>query len=189
MAKGWYVVHTYSGYEQKIERIIRKMRENDTDFAQVCTDVKVPFETVVEVKDGVKRDVKRKILPGYILVEMDLPMDAWKPWCFQIKRIQGVTGFLTPDDDRQKPPLPLSAAEVKSIFQKTGDFPADKVFKPKQNFNVGDQVKIIEGPFESFTGVVDDVNVEKGKLRVSVGIFGRSTPVEVEFLQVEKVVL
>jgi transcriptional antiterminator NusG len=116
-------------------------------------------------------------------------MDAWKPWCFQIKRIQGVTGFLTPDDDRQKPPLPLSAAEVKSIFQKTGDVPADKVFKPKQNFNVGDQVKIIEGPFESFTGVVDDVNVEKGKLRVSVGIFGRSTPVEVEFLQVEKVVL
>jgi len=189
MAKGWYVVHTYSGYEQKIERIILKMREGDPNFAAVCTDVKVPFETVVEVKDGVKRDVKRKILPGYILVEMDLPQDAWKPWCFQIKRIQGVTGFLSADDDKLKPPVPLSASEVKGIFQKTGDIPADKVFKPKQTFAVGDHVKIIEGPFESFTGVVEEVNGEKSRLRVSVGIFGRSTPVDVDFLQVEKVVL
>jgi transcriptional antiterminator NusG len=165
------------------------MREADVNFATVCTDVKVPFETVIEVKDGAKREVKRKILPGYILVEMDLPQDAWKGWCFQIKRIQGVTGFLSSDDDKMKPPLPLSVNEVKGIFQKTGDLPTEKVFKPKQTFSVGDHIKIIEGPFESFTGVVDDVNSEKARLRVSVGIFGRSTPVDVDFLQVEKVVL
>jgi len=180
MAKGWYVVHTYSGYEQKIERII-----NNTDFALVCTDVKVPFETVVEVKDGVRRDVKRKILPGYILVELDLPDHSWKTWCSQIKRIQGVTGFVTPNDNAK--PQPLNAAEVKSLFQKTGDLPAEKVFKPKQSFSVGEQVRIIEGPFDSFTGVIEEVNLEKARMRVSVGIFGRSTPVEVDFLQVEKI--
>ncbi|HCU29476.1 MAG: transcription termination/antitermination protein NusG [Sphaerochaeta sp.] len=185
MAKGWYVVHTYSGYEQKIERIINKMRETDTDFALVCTDVKVPFETVVEVKDGVRRDVKRKILPGYILVELDLPDHSWKTWCSQIKRIQGVTGFVTPNDSVK--PQPLNAAEVKSLFQKTGDLPTEKVFKPKQSFSVGEQVRIIEGPFDSFTGVIEEVNLEKARMRVSVGIFGRSTPVEVDFLQVEKI--
>ncbi|HAP55039.1 MULTISPECIES: transcription termination/antitermination protein NusG [Sphaerochaeta] len=185
MAKGWYVVHTYSGYEQKIERIINKMRETDTDFALVCTDVKVPFETVVEVKDGVRRDVKRKILPGYILVELDLPDHSWKTWCSQIKRIQGVTGFVTPNDSVK--PQPLNAAEVKSLFQKTGDLPAEKVFKPKQSFSIGEQVRIIEGPFDSFTGVIEEVNLEKARMRVSVGIFGRSTPVEVDFLQVEKI--
>ncbi|MEA4859923.1 Transcription termination/antitermination protein NusG [bioreactor metagenome] len=185
MAKGWYVVHTYSGYEQKIERIINKMRETDTDFALVCSEVKVPFETVVEVKDGVRRDVKRKILPGYILVELDLPDNSWKTWCSQIKRIQGVTGFVTPNDSIK--PQPLSSGEVKSLFQKTGDLPAEKVFKPKQTFSVGEQVRIIEGPFDSFTGVIEEVNLEKARMRVSVGIFGRSTPVEVDFLQVEKI--
>ena len=185
MAKGCYVVHTYSGYEQKIERIINKIRETDTDFALVCSEVKVPFETVVEVKDGVRRDVKRKILPGYILVELDLPDNSWKTWCSQIKRIQGVTGFVTPNDSIK--PQPLSSGEVKSLFQKTGDLPAEKVFKPKQTFSVGEQVRIIEGPFDSFTGVIEEVNLEKARMRVSVGIFGRSTPVEVDFLQVEKI--
>lgn len=185
MAKGWYVVHTYSGYEQKIERILRKMMETDADFREVCTDVKVPFETVVEVKDGVKRDVKRKILPGYILVELDLPEHSWKTWCSQIKRIQGVTGFVSAMDGVK--PQPLSADEVKGIFQKTGDIKTEKVFKPKQSFSVGEQVRIIEGPFETFTGAIEEVNLEKARLRVSVGIFGRSTPVEVDFLQVEKI--
>ncbi|MFA5446860.1 MAG: transcription termination/antitermination NusG family protein, partial [Sphaerochaeta sp.] len=124
-------------------------------------------------------------LPGYILVELDLPDHSWKTWASHIKRIQGVTGFVTPDD-RVKP-KPLSAAEVKNIFQKTGDLPAEKVFKPKQTFAVGEQVRIIEGPFDSFTGVIEEVNLEKARMRVSVGIFGRSTPVEVDFLQVEKI--
>ncbi|MFA5699002.1 MAG: transcription termination/antitermination protein NusG [Sphaerochaeta sp.] len=185
MAKGWYVVQTYSGYEQKIERIINKMRETDTDFALVCTDVKVPMETVVEVKDGQKREVKRKLLPGYILVELELPEHSWKTWVTQIRRIQGVSGFVTPTD-RAKP-QPLSKGEEKSLFQKTGDLPAEKVFKPKQTFAVGEQVRIVDGPFESFTGTIEEVNLEKARMRVSVGIFGRSTPVEVDFLQVEKI--
>lgn len=185
MAIGWYVVHTYSGYEQKIERIIRKMMETDATFRDVCLDVKVPFETVMEVKDGVKKEVKRKILPGYILAQLDLPEHSWKTYCTQIKRIQGVTGFVSAMDGSK--PKPLSAEEVKTIFQKTGDIKTEKIFKPKQTFMVGEQVQIIEGPFESFSGSIEEVNLEKGKLKVTVGIFGRSTPVEVDFLQVEKV--
>ena len=186
MAKGWYIVHTYSGYEQKIERTILKLREMDTDFALVVSDVKVPMETVTEIKDGKKRDVKRKILPGYILVEIDFPDDAtWKNTYSKIKRIQGVTGFVSAMEGKK--PQPLSAAEMKGIMQKTGEVPTEKEFRPKQNFQVGDEVKIIDGPFESFSGVIDEIDNVKSKLRVSVQIFGRSTPVEVEFLQAEKV--
>jgi len=186
MAKGWYVVNTYTGYEQKIERTINKIIETNPRFAEVCTEVKVPFETVVEIKDNKEKEVKKKILPGYIIVEMDLPDATWKVWCGEIKRIQGVTGFLSTSDNAK--PKPLSNAEVKNIFQRTGDVPQDKVFKPRQVFTVGETVRITEGPFDTFTGVVDKVSLEKGKLSVCVGIFGRSTPVEVDFNQVEKVV-
>jgi transcriptional antiterminator NusG len=185
MAKGWYVVHTYSGYEMKIEKTLRKLRETDLNFAEVFLDVKVPTEDVVEVKDGVKKTVKRKILPSYILVEMDLPDYQWELYCSQVKRVQGVTGFVGSLEGRK--PSPLSSAELKGIMQKTGELKDEKVLRPKQNFSTGEHVKIIEGPFESFTGVVEEVNNEKTKLRVLVGIFGRSTPVEVDFLQVEKI--
>jgi len=188
MAKGWYIVHTYSGYEQKIQRTIMKLREMDMDFALVVSDVKVPMETVTEVKDGKKKEVKRKILPGYILVEIDFPDDAtWKNTYSKLKRIQGVTGFVSAMEGKK--PQPMSAAEVKEIMQKTGEVPTEKAFKPKQNFQPGEEVKIIDGPFESFSGTIDEVDQVKGKLRVSVQIFGRSTPVEVEYLQVEKVIL
>ncbi len=188
MAKGWYIVHTYSGYEQKIQRTIMKLREMDMDFALVVSDVKVPMETVTEIKDGKKREVKRKILPGYILVEIDFPDDAtWKNTYSKLKRIQGVTGFVSAMEGKK--PQPMSAAEVKEIMQKTGEVPTEKAFKPKQNFQVGEEVKIIDGPFESFSGTIDEIDQLKGKLRVSVQIFGRSTPVEVEYLQVEKVIL
>ncbi len=187
MAKGWYIVHTYSGYEQKIERTVMKLREMDTEFALTVSDVKVPMETVTETKDGKKKEVKRKILPGYILIEIDFPDDpTWKNTYSKIKRINGVTGFVSAMDGKK--PQPMSAAEFKDIMQKTGEIPAEKVFKPKQTFAVGDEVKIVDGPFESFSGVVEDIDPVKGKLRVSVQIFGRSTPVEVEYLQVEKVV-
>lgn len=187
MAKGWYIVHTYSGYEQKIQRTILKLREMDDEFALTVSDVKVPMETVTEVKDGKKKEVKRKILPGYILVEIDFPDDGtWKNTYSKIKRIQGVTGFVSAMEGKK--PQPMSAAEFKEIMQKTGEVPTEKTFKPKQNFQVGEEVKIIDGPFESFSGTIDDVDSVKGKLRVSVQIFGRSTPVEVEYLQVEKVV-
>lgn len=186
MAKGWYIVHTYSGYEQKIQRTIFKLREMDSEFALTVSDVKVPMETVTEIRDGKKREVKKKILPGYILVEIDFPEDAtWKNTYSKIKRIQGVTGFVSAMEGKK--PQPMSAAEMKSIMQKTGEVPTEKEFRPKQNFQVGDEVKIIDGPFESFSGIIDEIDNVKSKLRVSVQIFGRSTPVEVEFLQAEKV--
>ena len=149
------------------------------------SDVKVPTEEVIEVKDGVKKTVKRKILPSYILVQMDLPEYQWEFFCSQIKRIQGVTGFVGSLEGRK--PTPLSSEVLKGILQKTGEIKSEKVLRPKQSFSQGEHVKIIEGPFESFTGTIEEVNLEKGKLRVLVGIFGRSSPVEVDFLQVEKI--
>ena len=116
MAKGWYVVHTYSGYENKIEKTIRKIMESDPQFSEVVTDAKVPTEEVVEIKDGVKKTVKRKILPSYILVQMDLPEFQWEYFCSQIRRIQGVIGFIGTTDGRK--PNPLSDEELKGILQK-----------------------------------------------------------------------
>ena len=184
MAKAWYVLHTYSGYENKIEKMIRRMMD-DGELGDAVRDVKVPSEQVVEVKDGKRKVSTKKFLPGYILLEMDLPDLGWKPVCSKIRRIQGVTGFVGSSNERK--PQPISQEEARGILQKSGEIEGDKGLKPKQSFAVGEQVRIIEGPFDSFTGTVEEVNLEKGKLRVTVGIFGRSTPVEVDFLQVEKV--
>ncbi len=184
MAKGWYVLHTYSGYENKIERTIRKMME-DGLLEDAVLDIKVPSEQVVEIKEGKKKISTKKFLPGYILLEMDLPDLGWKTICSHIRKIQGVTGFV--GSAAAVKPQPISQEEARTILQKAGEIKGDKVLKPKQSFSVGEQVRIIEGPFESFTGNVEEVNAEKGKLRVMVGIFGRSTPVEVDFLQVEKI--
>ena len=109
MAKGWYVVHTYSGYENKIEKTIRKIMESDPQFSEVVTDAKVPTEEVVEIKDGVKKTVKRKILPSYILVQMDLPEFQWEYFCSQIRRIQGVIGFIGTTDGRKPNPLQMKS--------------------------------------------------------------------------------
>ncbi len=184
MAKGWYVVHTYTGYENKIEKTIRIMMDGG-ELGDVVTDIKVPSEQVVEVKDGKKKVTNKKFLPGYILLEMDLPDIGWKTPCLKIGRINGVTAFV--GASRGMKPRPISQEEARSILQKTGDVKGEKVVKPKQSFTVGESVRIVEGPFDSFTGQVEEVNDEKGKLRVMVGIFGRATPVEVDFLQVEKV--
>lgn len=184
MAKGWYVVHTYSGYENKVEKYIRKLMETGT-LEGAVSDVKVPSEEVVEVKDGKKKVLNKKFLPGYILVEMDLPDRGWKSICGHIKKIQGVTGFVGSMSGNK--PQPISAEEAKAILQKSGEIRADKLYKPKQSFEIGESVRIIEGPFNTFTGTVEEANFEKGKLKVMVGIFGRSTPVEVDFAQVEKI--
>ena len=190
MATGWYVLHTYSGYENKIEKTIRMMMENGDLDKNVVSDVKVPCEEVVEVKEGKKRTHSRKFLPGYILVEMDLgdadSVDmAWKMPCTKIKKIQGVTGFVGTPADRK--PAPLSGDEARAILQKTGEIKGDRPVRTRQSFNPGEQVKIIDGPFESFIGTIEEVNHEKNKLKVMVGIFGRNAPVEVDLLQVEKV--
>lgn len=184
MAKGWYVLHTYSGYENKIEKYIRMLME-DGSLGEAVFDVKVPSEEVVEVRDGKKRVVNKKFLPGYILLEMDLPQLGWKEVIGRIRRINGVTGFVGAGPNSK--PQPISQDEARSILMKAGEIKSDKVYRSTQSFAVGDQVRVVEGPFESFTGSIEEVNLEKGKLRVMVGIFGRSTPVEVDFSQVEKV--
>jgi len=187
MATGWYVLHTYSGYENKIEKTIRMMTGSGELDKEVVRDVKIPSEEVVEVREGKKRTQTRKFLPGYILIEMDLPNEEqqWKLACSKIKKIQGVTGFVgTPAN---KKPSPLSGDEARSILQKSGEMKGERPVRARQSFAPGEQVKIIDGPFESFTGTIEEVNQEKNKLKVMVGIFGRNTPVEVDLLQVEKV--
>jgi transcriptional antiterminator NusG len=185
MAAGWYVLHTYSGYENKIEKTIRIMIGTGELNREIVRDIKVPSEEVVEIKDGKKRTLTKKFLPGYILLEMDIPELDWKKTCSKIRAIQGVTGFVgTPADKR---PQPLPADQARSILQKSGEIKGERPVRTKQAFASGEQVKIIEGPFESFAGVIEEVNQEKSKLKVMVGIFGRNVPVEVDFLQVEKV--
>lgn len=185
MAKSWYVLHVYSGYEAKIERTIRMhLANNDLDPA-VVTDIKIPSEEVVDVKDGKRRTSQRKMLPGYILIEMDLPENNWKATCSTIRKITGVTGFVGATMHHK--PAPISGEEARHILQRAGEIKGDRPVKSRQNFSVGEQVKIIEGPFDSFTGTIEEVSPDKNKLRVMVGIFGRATPVEVDMLQVEKV--
>jgi transcriptional antiterminator NusG len=153
---------------------------------EVVRDVKIPSEEVVEVKDGKKRTLTKKFLPGYLLVEMDLPdVDmGWKIPCSKIKKIQGVTGFVGTQAGRK--PQPLSGDEARAILQKSGEIKGERPTRTRQSFSPGEQVKIVDGPFESFTGTIDEVYPEKNKLKVMVGIFGRNAPVEVDLLQVEK---
>ena len=157
---------------------------DDGTLGEGVFDVKVPSEEVTEVRNGKKRIVNKKFLPGYILVEMDLPERGWKIPCSAIRKIQGVTGFVGTGQNSK--PQPISAEEAKSILQKTGAIKTERRLQAKQDFQVGEEVRIIEGPFESFKGTIEVVNQEKGKLRVMVGIFGRATPVEVSFAQVDK---
>jgi transcriptional antiterminator NusG len=184
MATDWYVLHTYSGFEKKIEKTIRIMLESGELDKEFVRDVKVPSEEVVEIKDGKKFVQNRKILPGYILIEMDLPDLVWKGVCSKIRKIQGVTGFVGTPADRK--PHALTADEARAILQKSGEIKGDRPVRSRQSFSSGEQIKIINGPFESFTGTIEEVNEEKNRLKVMVGIFGRPTPVEVEISQVEK---
>ena len=184
MAKGWYVVHTYSGYENKVEKHIRVLMGRDV-FGGAISDIKVPSEEVVEMREGKKKVTNRKFLPGYILLEIELPDDNWKAICSEVRKIQGVTGFV--GSTRGIKPQPISAEEARSILQKAGEIKSEKHMAPKQNFTLDESVRIVDGPFDTFTGTVEEVNAEKGRLRVMVGIFGRATPVEVDFNQVEKI--
>lgn len=184
MAKNWYILHTYTGYEGKVERTIRSMLEMGELSAETVLDVKVPVEDVVEIKDGKKKVMSKKFLPGYIMLELDLPEIGWKGVCSSIKRIQGVTGFVGASaNDR---PRSISSEEAKSLLQKSEEIKGEKQLRMKQTFSVGEKVKIIEGAFSTFIGTIEEVNAEKNKLRVMVEIFGRATPVEVDLLQVEK---
>ncbi len=185
MSRNWYILNVYTGYEGKVERTIKSLLEKGDIDSNVVLDVKVPVEEVVEIKDGKKKTRMNKFLPGYIMMELDLPEIGWKDTCAKLYHIQGVTGFVG-NVSRSARPMPITKDEAMNLLQKSGVIKGDKQVHVRQSFNVGDVVKISDGPFASFSGTVKEINLEREKLSVEVQIFGRPTPVEVSFLQAEK---
>ena len=165
----WYVVHTYSGYENKVKANIEKIVENRS-MQDVIFEVKVPMEEQVEIKNGKKKITQKKVFPGYVLVKMLMTDESW----YVVRNTRGVTGFVGPGSK----PVPLTDVEVKSLgVEKT---------PVKLDAKLGDHVKINSGPFENFIGVIQEINNDKHKVKVLVSMFGRETPVELDFVQIEK---
>ena len=175
MAKRWYVVHVYSGFEKKIAQAIKDQAEQK-GLADHIEEVLVPSEEVVEIRRGQKINAERKFFPGYVLVKMELTDDAWH----LVKDTPKVTGFL----GTKLRPTPISQAEADRMLKQT----QEGVERPRPAilFEIGEQVRVADGPFTSFNGTVEEIDEEKGRVKVSVSIFGRSTPVELEYSQVEK---
>jgi transcriptional antiterminator NusG len=172
----WYIVHTYSGFEERVKETLRQ-RAEAMGMGDAFGEIRIPTETVVEYRNGKKREIQRKFFPGYILVEMAMSDAAWHV----VKNTPKVTGFV----GTGKKPTPLSQTEVDQILEQVTT--AKEKPKPKYVFERGEPVKIIDGPFNNFTGVVDEVNLDRNTLKVMVTIFGRQTPVELDFSQVQKV--
>lgn len=175
MSQNWYVVHTYSGFEQKAKKALEE-KVKSLNKKDLITEVLIPSENVVEMKKGVKKTTSRKIFPGYILVRMDLNDETWHI----IKSVPKVTGFV---GGTKNPPI-VPDEEVNRITQQISEGTLRP--KPKVSFEKGESVRVVDGPFTNFNGIVDEVKPEKGKVKVLVSIFGRSTPVELDFIQVEK---
>ena len=173
----WYVVHAYSGMEKAVERNIVE-RINRAGMQSRFGRIMVPTEEVVEIKNGVKRTTERKFFPGYVLVEMVMDDDTWH----LVKHTNKVTGFVGGAKNR---PVPISEDEVMKIVNQMQE--GIEKPRPKVEWEVGEVVRVKDGPFTDFNGVIEEVNYDKNKLRVSVTIFGRATPVELDFHQVEKV--
>ncbi len=176
MSLQWYVVHAYSGFENKVKKSLEdrvKRLSLEEKFGQIL----VPTEEVVEMRDGQKRKSDRKFFPGYVLVQMEMADDSWH----LVKDCPKVMGFIGGSSDK---PTPISEKEAQNILNRIQEG-AEKP-KPKVLFEVGEVVRVTDGPFTDFNGVVEEVNYEKSRLRVAVSIFGRSTPVELEFGQVSK---
>ena len=171
----WYIVHTYSGYEQRVEQTIREMMRTGQDHGQVL-EVVMPTEKVIELVKGEKRTSTRKFYPGYVMLRMILTDESWH----LIQSIPRVTGFVG-GKTRPAPMRDSEAQHILTMMEERQEQP-----RPKFKFERGDEVRVIDGPFSGFNGVVEDVNYDKGKLRVSVSIFGRQTPVELDFVQVSK---
>lgn len=174
--KSWYVVHAFSNYEAQVKRALLERIER-AGLGKFFGEILVPTEEVVEIRSGAKRKSERKFFPGYVLVQMDLNDETWH----LVKDVPRVLGFIGGTADR---PAPISDREADAILQRVQDG-VDKP-RPKVLFDVGEVVRVTDGPFNDFNGVVEEVNFEKNKLLVAVQIFGRSTPVELEFSQVEK---
>ncbi len=173
MGKNWYVVHTYSGFEEKVRLSIEEKIEA-LGIQEKISKVLIPTERVVELRAGKKKESDKKFYPGYILVEMELDDETWH----LIKNIPRVTGFVG-----GKKPVPIPEEEVEIIMQQVEKGPVPQV---KTQYQKGDSVRIVDGPFSNFNGFVEDVDMDHGRLRVMVSIFGRNTPVELNFFQVEK---
>ena len=164
----WYVVHTYSGYENKVATNLEKIVEN-RKLQDWIKEIRVPTETVVEIKDNKKREVERKIFPGYVLVKMVMTDVSW----YVVRNTRGCTGFVGPNGK----PIPLTEEEVTALGVEKREI--------EVTYQVGDSVRIVDGPLENFTGIVDEIDLEKNKVRVTISMFGRETPVELELDQAE----
>lgn len=164
----WYVVHTYSGYENKVASNLATTVENRR-LQDWIKDISVPTETVVEIKDNKKKEVERKLFPGYVLVKMVMTDESW----FVVRNIRGCTGFVGPNGK----PVPLTEEEIASLGVETKEI--------EISYAVGDTVRIIDGPLEGFSGVVNEIDREKNKTSVTISMFGRETPVELELEQAE----
>jgi len=176
MALRWYIVHAYSNYEYKVKASIEERAEM-MGLQEKFGEILVPTEEVVEMKEGTKRSTERKFFPGYVLVQMEMDDETWH----LVKQVPRVLGFIGGSSDR---PAPITEKEANNILQRVIDG-SDKP-QPKVMFESGELVRVIDGPFKDFSGVVEKVNYEKNRLQVAVQILGRSTPVELDFGQVEK---
>ncbi|MFZ5989373.1 MAG: transcription termination/antitermination protein NusG [Bacillota bacterium] len=166
----WYVVHTYSGYENKVKANLEKIVENRS-MQEYILDIVVPMEEQIEIKDGKKKATLKKVFPGYVLVKMIMSDESW----YVVRNTRGVTGFVGPGSK----PVPLSDEEVRIM--------GVEEFVPVLDYEVGDNVRVVSGPLENFIGIVEEINMEKKKVRVSVSMFGRETPVELELFQIQKI--
>ncbi len=175
MAKRWYIVHAYSNFEKKVADSIRE-KAAATGLSDLFEEILVPTEKVVEMRRGRKVDAERKFFPGYVLVKMEMTDEAYH----LIKNTPKVTGFLGAD----KKPIPISESEAMQILQQVQE--GVERPKPSVSFEIGEQVRVSDGPFASFNGHVEEVDEERARLKVAVSIFGRATPVELEYGQVEK---
>lgn len=164
----WYVIHTYSGYENNVAGNLEKLVEN-RKMHDLIHEIRVPTETVVEIKDNKKKEVERKIFPGYVMVKMIVTDDSW----YVVRNVHGCTGFVGPAGK----PVPLTDEEVRRM--------GVEIQSVKVSYSVGDHVKIIDGPLTDFTGIVDEIDLTNNQVKITISMFGRETPVELELDQVE----
>lgn len=188
MAKNWYAVHTFSSWEKKIETRIRLLMQDESRLGKYCSDVKVPVKIVKEIKDGKERHRKVKILPGYILMELEIPEDEdeKKDLIYMVKSIEGVTGFVNATTARGSQLVPLSPSEVRNLFELTGEIKSSNTQNLFIAFDKGDRISIKEGSFQGFSGTVEEVQKDKNRLKVSVEIFGRPTMIDIDINEAEK---